>query len=273
MMGGTLQPPPPPPPPSSGRRGHHSPLREKGVLGILDAALDRAVTIPSATIHAHVAQLCRRNPQAGPAEVIHLLEREYQLVIQGTGGAVGAAAAAPAIGTGVALALTAGDVATFFGASAAFSLAVASVHGIDVQDVERRRALLLATILGEAGAVTVAEAGALGGLRSVNTARALLTRMPTGTLKRVNGRLARQLIRRQAARQSGLALGRLVPFGIGAVIGVTGARALGRTVVDGARTAFGEPPAEFTDLVTVIETGAAPEVRTLDPGGTASGSR
>ncbi len=274
-MSGTLQPPPPPPPPPPpGKERQRGPHRSRGALGLLDSALDRSVTIPSTTIHAHVAQLRRRNPQASPAEVIRLLEREYQLVIQGTGGAVGAAAAAPAIGTGVALALTAGDVATFFGASAAFSLAVASVHGIDVQDVERRRALLLATILGEAGAVTVAETGALSGLRSVNTARALLTRMPTGTLKRVNGRLARQLIRRQAARQSGLALGRLVTFGIGAVIGITGARALGRTVVDGARSAFGEPPSQFPDLITVIETGAEPEIRALDPGSPAiDGSR
>ena len=69
--------------------------------------------------------------------------------MQSTGGAVGATAAAPAVGTGVALALTASDIATFFGASAAFALAVASVHGIEVEDADRRRALLLTTILGE----------------------------------------------------------------------------------------------------------------------------
>lgn len=227
---------------------------------LVDAALNRAVTIPSATIHAHVDQVRRRSPDATPAEVVGLLEREYLLVVQATGGAVGAAAAAPAVGTGVALTLTIGDVATFFGASAAFSLAVASVHGIEVQDAERRRALLLATILGEAGAEAVIEAGAVGGLRSVNVARALLTRMPTSTIRRVNTRLTRQLFRRQLTRQSGLALGRLMPFGIGAVIGITGGRALGRTVVDGARTAFGPPPATFVDRVVVVETGVAPHL-------------
>lgn len=84
--------------------------------------------------------------------------------------------------------------------------------------------------------------------------------MPTGTIRRVNTRLTRQLFRRQLARQSGLALGRLVPFGIGAVIGVTGARALGRTVVDGARRAFGPAPAAFGDRVLVVETGAEPRL-------------
>jgi hypothetical protein len=166
----------------------------------------------------------------------------------------------------VALALTVGDVATFFGASAAFALAVASVHGIEVHDAERRRALLLATILGESGAKAIADEGALTGLRGVRIARVLLTRMPTGTIKRVNSRLTRQLLRRQLARQSGLAVGRLVPFGIGAVIGVTGARALGRTVVTGARQAFGPPPPEFVGLVQVVETGAAPRLVIEGPG-------
>ncbi|MEN1974013.1 hypothetical protein [Cellulomonas olei] len=224
---------------------------------LVDAALDRAVTIPSATVHAHVDQLRRKHPDATPQQLVELLEREYLLLVQGTGGAVGAAAAAPAVGTGVALALTLGDVATFFGASAAFSLAVASVHGIDVQDAERRRALLLATILGETGVKAVADAG---GIRTVSVARALLTRMPTGTIRRVNTRLTRQLFRRQLARQSGLAFGRLVPFGIGAVIGVTGARALARTVIEGAQQAFGPAPAAFGDRVLVVETGAEPRL-------------
>jgi hypothetical protein len=233
---------------------------------VVDAALDRAVTIPSATIHAHVDAIRRKNPEATPQEVVELLEREFLLVVQSTGGAVGAAAAAPAVGTGVAMALTVGDVATFFGASAAFALAVASVHGIDVQDSERRRALLLATILGESGAKAISDAGLLTGLRSVNVARALLTRMPTGTIRRVNARLTRQLFRKQIARQSGLAFGRLMPFGVGAVIGVTGARALGRTVIDGARVAFGPAPAAFVDRVLVVETGAEPRLLTEGTG-------
>lgn len=233
---------------------------------LLDAALDRAVTIPSATIHAHVAAVRRKHPDATPAEVVGVLEREYLLVVQGTGGAVGAAAAAPAVGTGVALALTVGDVATFFGASAAFALAVASVHGIEVQDADRRRALLLATILGESGAKTVADAGTLTGLRGLNVARALLTRMPTGTIRRVNARLTRQLVKRQLAKQSGLAVGRLAPFGIGAVIGVAGARALGRTVVRGARDAFGPAPALWDGgRVVVVETGDAPRLLEQPP--------
>jgi len=213
---------------------------------LVQAALEKAVTIPSATIHAHVASVRRKNPGASPEEIIALLEKEFLLVVAGTGGAVGAAAAAPIVGTGLATALTVSDVATFFGASAAFSLAVASVHGIEVADTERRKALLLATLLGESGAKVVGDATEIA---TVRVGRLLLTRMPMGTVKKVNNQLTRKLVRTQAARFGGVALGRLAPYGIGAAIGVAGGRALGQTVVKGARTAFGPPPAVFPRVI------------------------
>ncbi|MCG2799431.1 MAG: hypothetical protein L6367_12965 [Cellulomonas sp.] len=215
---------------------------------LLTEALDKAVSIPSTTIEAHVATLRRRNPYATPEQIVRMLEKEYLLVVAGTGAAVGAAAALPAVGTGVALALTTSDVATFFGASAAFSLAVASVHGIAVEDTERRRALLLATILGDAGARAVSDAAEISGL---HIGRVLLTRMPMTTVRKVNSTLTRRLVRNQAAKQTGLAVGRLMPFGVGAAIGAVGGRALGRSVVDGARTAFGPAPQRFMHQVEV----------------------
>ena len=223
-------------------------------MPFVDAALDRAVTVPSASIHAHVERVRRRNPGADPQQVVRLLEREYLNVVAATGGAVGAAAAAPSVGTGVATALTVSDVATFFGASAAFSLAVASVHGIDVQDADRRKALLLATLLGESGARAV---GDTAGIATTRVARALLTRMPLGTVRRVNAQLTKRVLKRQAVKQGGLALGRLAPFGIGLLIGVAGGRALGRTVVDGARVAFGPAPERFPQTIEARPTNRA----------------
>lgn len=227
---------------------------------LVEAALAKAVTIPSSTIHAHVDSLRRRNPEATPEELVRLLEKEYLVVVAAAGGAVGAAAAAPAVGTGLAITLTASDVATFFGASAAFALAVASVHGIDVEDVERRRALLLATILGESGAKVLGDAAEF---TSSNAARVLLTRMPMATVRKVNSTLTRKMVRTQLTRHTGLALGRLVPYGIGAVVGVTGARALGRTVVQGARAAFGPPPPRFPETI-VVAAGETPKLIVAD---------
>src|SRR4051812_34997582 len=215
---------------------------------LVEAALAKAVTIPSSTIHAHVESVRRRNPEATPEQIITLLEKEYLLVVQTTGGAVGATAAAPAVGTGVALALTASDVATFFGASAAFALAVASVHGIEVEDADRRRALLLTTILGDSGAKIISDSAEL---TSVSVARALLTRMPMATVRKVNTTMTRRMVRTQLTKQTGLAVGRMIPFGIGLVVGVTGARALGKNVITGARKAFGPPPTSFPRVIEV----------------------
>ena len=216
---------------------------------VIDAAIDRAVTMPSTTIRSHVDSLRRRNPEASPARIIELLGREYTMVLQSAGGAVGAAAAVPGVGTGVSLALSSGDVATFFASSSAYALAVAEVHGIEVNDIERRRALLLATVLGDSGAQTVADAS---GKSAAAWGTALLTTMPKSTIKQVNRVLAKRFIKRQVVKQGSLMVGRIIPFGIGAAIGIAGGRTLARTVVDQATQAFGPAPATFA-RPTVIE--------------------
>ena len=220
------------------------------VVQILSAALDKAVTIPSSAVHAHVEQIRRKNPGISPGDTILLLEREYLAVSATAGGAVGAAAAFPAVGTGVSIALTTANVGTYFAASAAFALAVADVHGIEVDDAERRRALLLTTILGEDGAKAVGE---LGLFSSGRWATQLLTRLPLGTVKAVNSTLTRRLVRTQATTQGALAFGRILPFGIGAVVGATGARALSKSVIGNARKAFGHAPLTFREVIEVIE--------------------
>lgn len=221
-------------------------------ISFIDDLLDKAVAIPSAAIHAHVDRLRRRNPNASPAQIIWLLEKQYLMAISTSGGAVGAAAAAPVVGTGVGLVLTTGEVAAFFAASSAFALAVADVHGIGIEESARRRTLLLATVLGDQGSRMV---GSETGLDTQAWARALLLRAPSTTIKKVNSALTRRLLRRQASRQGALALGRLAPFGIGAMIGATGARALGKTVITGAQRAFGPPPATFPREIEVAVSG------------------
>lgn len=242
---------------------HHTPDPVTGI-GLLDALLDKAVAIPSAAIHEHVRKLRERNPGADPTEIIRLLGKQYLLAVSASGGAVGAAAATPAVGTGVGLALTTSEIATFFAASSAYALAVASVHGIEVEETARRRTLLLATVLGEQGAQLV---GTQTGLGTRAWAKSLLVNMPTTTIKQVNRALTRRIIKTQATRQSALALGRLAPFGVGAFIGVTGARALGRTVISAAERAFGPAPDRFP---TVLELAAnvhddVPPLRLVTP--------
>jgi hypothetical protein len=176
------------------------------------------------------------NPGASPADVVALLERRYRRRVSMLSAAVGLSAAVPGVGTGVAALLTTANLGSFLRMSTTFVGAVAHVHGVDVEDVARRRTLLLAALLGEDGA------RALHGELGVSTlywGRGLLTRLPLGTVRAVNKGLSRRLVRAAAAKGGAMMLGRLAPFGVGAVVGWFVGRRLAAQVVTGAREAFG----------------------------------
>jgi hypothetical protein len=235
----------------------------------VDQLLDSAITAPSALVRTQVDRLRARHPNASPEQIIGMLERRYLLAVTSTGGAVGAAAAFPSVGTGTALALTTSQVGTFLAASAGLALAVADVHAVEIDDVARRRTLVLASLLGEHGSVIVEEEVGVG---TLFWARSLLTKLPLTTVRTVNRTLARRMTRYAATRGSAVFIGRLAPFGIGAVIGWTGARAMGTTMISGVRRAFGPPPQTFTRPLAIgeaqaVEDDAAPGGR-IGPGTT-----
>ncbi len=176
--------------------------------------------------------------------MIELLGKQYLLAVAASGGAVGAAAAAPAVGTGVgprADHLRDRDLLRGLVRVRARGGERARDRG---EEDSRRRTLLLATVLGEQGAQMV---GSQTGLDAAAWARSLLVNMPTAPSSRSTARSPAGS-GAQATRQGALALGRVAPFGIGALIGVTGARAIGRTVT-GAQRAFGPPPERFPEVL------------------------
>ncbi|MGC0143488.1 hypothetical protein [Pseudactinotalea sp. Z1732] len=220
----------------------------------LDDLLNTAVTIPSARVHSYVDDIRTKHPQASPEQILAILHRRYLLAVGGSGGAVGAVAAVPALGTGAALLITSGQVAAFLGASGVLALGVADVHGIDVEDVPRRKAVLLTALLGPKGPELLQEQI---GVTSVTWGRALMTRVPLGTVKAVNRTLRKRVIATSTAKAGSIMLGRLLPFGVGAVVGYTGGRVMGRSMIRGIDSAFGPPPMEFTR-----EIGATPKLIT-----------
>lgn len=94
---------------------------------------------------------------ASPAEIVTKLEKHYLAAVMASGAAVGLAAASPGIGTLAALSAVAGETVVFLEATAAFALAVAEVHGIPVEDRDRRRNLVLGVLVGEEGKGAVRE--------------------------------------------------------------------------------------------------------------------
>ena len=94
---------------------------------------------------------------------------------------------------------------------------------------------------------------ATAGISPVAWGRVLAAAAPSTTIKRVNKVLTGRFLKRYLAKQSGLALGRLVPFGVGAAVGAIGGRALARGVVRQAAGAFGPPPLRIGEPVRIVE--------------------
>lgn len=145
--------------------------------------LDTAIAPQTPPVRKNIARARRRNPDANPAEVIRGLERRYVVSLTGTGAAVRGAAAAPGVGTGAALALSTGEALSSLELSAVFALSPAEVHGVPVDEIERRRTLVRGLMLGGSGSATVAKVAERAGR---HWGRQVVAKVPVETLRQIN---------------------------------------------------------------------------------------
>ncbi|MFC8845701.1 MULTISPECIES: hypothetical protein [unclassified Micromonospora] len=219
------------------------PAAEAAVRGqqVLDL-LHKAIDMQSPLVRKNLVRARQRNPEATPAEVIRNLERMYVSALTGTGAAVGGAAAAPGVGTGVALALSAGEAFSSLELSALFALSIAEVHGVPIDEIERRRTIVLGIMLGGSGSATITKVAERTGQ---HWARQIVAMVPGETLRQINRVLGRHFITKYGTKQGIIVLGRVAPFGIGAVIGGGANAALAALAVRAARRAFGPAPTSW----------------------------
>ena len=224
--------------------------------GRLLKLVDHGLAMQQAAVSRHLARLRRSKPDASPADVIRRLERQLLATTTSSGAAVGAAAAAPGFGTAAAATLSAGESAAFLEAAALYTLALADIHGVHISDLERRRSLFLAIMLGEGGNRAISSVAERSGR---HWARQLVHRVPTHQIRAINKILGRNFVTKYGSRQGVVVLGRIVPFGIGAVIGGSANAAMARGVVRSARRAFGPAPAAWPDATPSTATEPGPE--------------
>jgi hypothetical protein len=167
-----------------------------------------------------------------------------------SGAAVGSAAAFPGIGTIAALSAVAGETVLFLEATAAFVLAVAEVHGIPVEDRERRRTLVLAALVGEDGSGAVKDF--LGAGRTSGAWLAEAELLPLPVVSQLNSRLTQYFVKKYAIKRTAMAFGKMLPVGIGAAVGGGGNRMMGKKIVANARKAFGPAPARWPGALRVL---------------------
>ena len=217
----------------------------------LSAIIERGSRVQVPAIKAYVDRLRKANPDATPAEIVTKLEKYYLAAVMASGAAVGSAAAFPGIGTLAALSAVAGETVVFLEATAVFVLAVAEVHGIPADHRERRRTLVLAVLVGEDSKQAIADLIGRGRTSGAWLAEGAAT-LPLPAVAQLNSRLLRYFVKRYALRRGALAFGKLLPVGIGAVIGGVGNRMMGKKIVANARKAFGSPPPHWPATLHVL---------------------
>lgn len=195
--------------------------------------LDKAVSVQSSSIVKYVDGLRKRNPTAAAREVQDLLDKHFRTVASGTGATAGAAAAVPGIGLFTGIAAVGAESIVFLDAAAWYILASAYIRGADIKGEETRRGLVLLVLTGSKGSAVVdALVGDLGG--GGLPSAAVLSRFSAPTLANVNSRLGKLFLKQITKRMKWAWVSKLMPLGVGAVLGTMANRKLAQQVIDHA---------------------------------------
>jgi len=228
--------------------------RPKASTRALAQVIERSSRIHAPAAEAYVARLRRANAAASPAEIDAKLERHYLAALTASGAAVGSAATFPGVGTLAAMSAGAGETVFFIEATAIFVLAKAVVYNIPADHRERRRALVLSVLVGDDSRRAIGEligpARTNGGWLAEGMAS-----LPMPTLARFNTRMLKYFVKRYTMRRGALMFGKMLPVGIGAVVGGAGNRMIGKKIIRNARQAFGPPPMRWPGTLRLLPTG------------------
>lgn len=211
----------------------HSELTEDGErvepiderwLSLVDAALK--VQAPLA--HSYVEKLRDAHPEATERQLLEHVTTRFVALTTLTGAGIGGVAALPGLGTAAALGLTVGEGVSFAEACAFLTLSAAEIHGVDMAEQSTRRLVLMGVLSGERGTEIIAKAMGKQGLQW----NAVLGGGGGFLPGLVSRQLSRYVRRRVVVRTGKLWMVRLLPFGIGAVLGGIGARSVAHSVVE-----------------------------------------
>lgn len=170
-----------------------------------------------------------------------------------TGAAAGAAAAAPMVGTAATLASVMAELAWFTARAGDLILTIAAIHGRPDPTIEERRAWVLAVLL--YGSSARDEFARTLNEVSVGVAPTVGRQIPVTTLQAANRTMSRLFVRRYGTKRGIVALGRLLPIGIGAAIGGSANYLTIRTLARHADQFFARLPYSAIDVDSTDVTG------------------
>lgn len=213
----------------------------------LTKTLDTVLRVQRPLVVSIVKKLREKHPNETPAQIIKRLEQQYIRDVTVGGGAVGASAFVPGIGTVTSVGLSALAVGGYLERTAIFAQSVAEIYGLSDMNPENARTMVMGIMLGEDGSALmnslVAQSGKASGI--TNKWGLMMGKKDSGKMFSVERTIRNMFVKRFLTRQSGALLGRALPFGLGAVVGGGANLALGRQVIQATHEAFGDAPATF----------------------------
>jgi EcsC protein family len=176
------------------------------------------------------------------------------------GAAAGAASAAPAVGTIATLMATTAELAWFTSRAGDVILTMAALHGHNEPTEEERRGWVLALLIYGGSA----RDGLAKALNEASTGVALPAegRFNMATLQTANRLLGSRLLRRYGAKRGAVAVGRILPLGIGALIGGGANYKAISSLIDNADKFFSKLPYSY---IETTGTKMAPQLPPPDP--------
>lgn len=237
--------------PRTERRPHPTSGRPKASARALAQVIERSARIQGPAAEAYVSRVRHGHPGIDPAGVITRLQRRYVALVTFSGIAVGAAAIIPGIGALSALSAAAAETVAFLEATAFFVLTMAVAHGVPAEHQERRRALVLSVLAGDtserAAAPLIGPSRTNGGWIAEAVAA-----LPLSSVSGLNSRLFRSWVKRYTMRRGALVFGKLLPVGIGIIVGAVGNYLAGKKIVRNAHQAFGPAPEWWPRTLHVV---------------------
>ncbi|GGA59584.1 hypothetical protein GCM10011490_07060 [Pseudoclavibacter endophyticus] len=223
--------------------------REHPSPAISTGTMDRYLAIQRPVVLAQIRRLRRKHPDATPAELLRRIELQFLNTVTATGGGTGAAAVVPGIGTAASLAISGAETIAFLEMTALYGQAVAELHGLALADPVRARTLVQSLIVGEVAKDIITQlAGQVTGKgpsKQDYWGELVARGLPRVLVSDAAVRIRDAFLRRFVASATGRTLGRIIPFGVGAVVGGAGNRMLAKRIVRNAAEAFGPVPASF----------------------------
>ncbi len=155
------------------------------------------------------------------------VRKHFQKELVGLGTATGAVAALPGAGTATAIGVGLADIGWVTVRNADLIFTIAALHGHTEADVEERTAWVLAVLVfGDAAAASFEALARELGKKAASVAT-------SATMKKMNRIMAKKVFKSYGTKKGVLALGKALPFGVGAVFGgVSSNRALKALIHD-----------------------------------------